>query len=105
MQGRWSKGYLHSLCEGHRAQAGTGGDKPGVGDVVIIQSEDKNRGKGPFGIVENLVAGKDGVIRGERLRTGKSYVVRVIQHLYPLELSCDRELPAPVRMRPEAAPF
>lgn len=105
MQGRWSKGYLHSLCEGHHAQVGTGGDKPGVGDVVIIQSEGKNRGKGPFGIVENLVAGKDGVVRGERLRTGKSYVVRVIQHLYPLELSCDRELSAPVRMRPEAAPF
>ena len=31
---------------------------------------------------------------------------RAIQQLYPLELSCDRQMPAPqVRMNPEAAPF
>ena len=35
--------YLRSLRERHRAQAGTGGDKPSVGDVVIIKSEDEPR--------------------------------------------------------------
>ena len=29
-------------------------------------------------------------IRGIRLRTGKSYLERPVQHLNPLELSCDR---------------
>ena len=102
---RWSQEYLRSLRERHRAQAGTGGDKPSVGDVVIIKSEDKNRGKWPLAIVEDLIVGNDGVVRGARLRTGKSYVERAVQHLYPLELSCDRQLPAPVRMNPEVAPF
>lgn len=36
----------------------------------------------------------------------KSYVERAIQQLYPLELSCDRQLPASqAGMNPEAAPF
>ena len=32
---------------------------------------------------------RDGVIRAVKLRTGKSILERPIQHLYPLELSCD----------------
>lgn len=102
---RWSQEYLRSLRERHGAQAGTGGDKPSVGDVVIFKSGERNRGKWPLGIVENLIVGNDGVVRGARLRAGKSHVERAVQHLYPLELSCDRQLPAPVRMNPEVAPF
>ena len=51
---RWTKEYLRSLRERHRAQRGAGGDTPAVGDVVIIKTEDKNRGKWPLGIIENL---------------------------------------------------
>ena len=39
---RWTKEYLRSLRERHRAQRGTGGDTPAIGDVVIIKTEDKN---------------------------------------------------------------
>ena len=104
---RWSQEYLRSLRERHRAQTGPQRDLPSVGDVVIVKSEDKNRGKWPLGIVEELIVGKDGVVRGARLRAGKSHVERAVQHLYPLELSCDRQLPvaAPVVMDPEAEPF
>ena len=86
---RRTKEYLRSLRERHRAQRGAGGDTPAVGDVVIIKTEDKNRGKRPPGIIENLIVGNDGVVRGAKLRAGKSYVERAIQQLYPLELSCD----------------
>jgi len=103
---RWTKEYLRSLRERHRAQRGAGGDTPAVGDVVIIKTEDKNRGKWPLGIIEDLIVGSDGVVRGAKLRAGKSYVERAIQQLYPLELSCDRQLPASqAGMNPEAAPF
>ena len=34
-----------------------------IGDVVIIHSEEKNRGQWPLGIVEQLYKGRDGVIR------------------------------------------
>lgn len=60
----------------------------------------------PLGIIENLIVGSDGVARGAKLRAGKSYVERAIKKLYPLELSCDRQLPASqAGMNPEAAPF
>ena len=56
-----------------------------IGNVVNIHSEEKNRGKWPLGIVEQLY----GVIRAVKLRTGKSILERPMQHLYPLEMSCD----------------
>ena len=86
---RWTRDYLAALRERH------GRGKEGklkslkIGDVVIIHSEEKNRGKWPLGIVQQLYGGRDGVIRAVKLRTGKSILERPIQHLYPLELSSD----------------
>ena len=60
------------------------------GDVVLIKGEERNRGRWRFGIVEQLIQGRDGVVRRARLRAGKSYLERPVQLLYPLELSCDR---------------
>ena len=56
---------------------------------MIIKSEDKNRGKWPLGIIQELYPGRDGVVRAARLRSGKSFLERPLQHLYLLELSCD----------------
>ena len=86
---RWTREYLAALRERH------GRGKEGklkslkIGDVVIIHSEEKNRGQWPLGIEEQLYGGRDGVIRAVKLRTSKSILERPIQHLYPLELSCD----------------
>ena len=59
------------------------------GDVILNKGEERNRGKWRFGIVEQSIQGRDGVVRGARLRAGKSYLERPVQHLYPLELSYD----------------
>ena len=59
------------------------------GDVVIIKGEEKNRGLWKLGIVQELITGRDGVVRGAKLRAGRSYLERPVQHLYPMELSCD----------------
>lgn len=73
---------------------------------MIVKTEDKSRGKWPLGIIENLIVGNDGVVRLAKLRAGKSYVERAIQQLYPLELSCDRQMSAlQAGMNPEAAPY
>ena len=37
-----------------------------------------------------MIRGIDGVIRGARVRTGTSVLERAVQHLFPLELSCDK---------------
>ena len=63
------------------------------GDVVIIKSDERNRHKWKLGIVEDLIAGRDGVVRVARLRAGKNHLERAVQHLYPLELSCDVSKP------------
>lgn len=78
-----------------------------IGDVVIIHSEEKNRGKWPLGIVQQLYGGRDGVIRAVKLRTGKSILERPIQHLYPLELSCDdpENVARPTQLDAQAAVF
>ena len=40
--------------------------------------------------MESLISGRDGIVREAKLRAGKCYLERAVQHLYPLELSCDR---------------
>ena len=73
--------------------------------VVIVQAKERNRGKWPLGIVENLIVGTDGVVRGAVLRSGKSRIERAVQHLYPLEFSCDRPRPHLAELNPQARPF
>ena len=59
---RWTKEYLRSLRERHRAQRGAGGDALSVGDVVIVKTEDKSRGKWPLGIIKNIILWKNLII-------------------------------------------
>jgi hypothetical protein len=88
---RWSQEYLRSLRERHQNLTGSKGTVPVVGDVVILKTDEKNRGRWPLGIVEELITGKDGVVRGVKVRVGEKQLERAVQHLFPLELSCDRK--------------
>ena len=104
--GRWSTEYVRSLRERHNL---THNKKRQLslsrGDVVIIKGEGKNRNRHwKLGIVAELITGIDGVVRGAKLRAGKSYLERPIQHLYPLELSCDMAAGAPIRNLDPKAP-
>ena len=86
---RWSREYVKALRERHNIIHQTKMMNVKPGDVVIIKGDERNRGKWRMGIVDTLTPGRDGVIRAVRLRSGKSFLERPIQHLYPLELSCD----------------
>ena len=86
---RWRNEYLRGLRERHNQQHGRKTSTPKVGEVVIIKSDEKNRGKWKLGVVEAGIPGIDNVVRGATVRTGKSVVERAVQHLFPLELSCD----------------
>ena len=61
-----------------------------VGDVVVVYEEDKKRGEWKLGVVESLVTGKDGIVRGAQVRVitkGKPvHLSRPVQKLYPLEI-------------------
>ncbi len=102
---RWSREYLSGLRERHNQNSNKSSFTVEKGDVVIIQSDERNRGKWPLGIVEELYKGRDGVVRAVKLRAGKTYLERAVNHLYPLELSCDRTESVPVQLDPKAPSF
>ena len=88
---RWSSEYLRGLRERHNLKHKTKEHVLKQGDVVVIRGDayDRNRNKWKLGVVDEMIKGKDDVVWAVRLRAGKSFLERPIQHLYPLELSCD----------------
>ena len=77
---------------------------PAVGEVVTIKSEQRNRGAWVIGVIIELIAGRDGVVRGAKVRTGKSILERPGQFLYPMELNCEvaTERSETLKLNPEA---
>ena len=86
---RWEAEYVRSLRERHNMKHKSQTLTPSVGDVVMIKGESKNRGNWNIGIVVNIFQSKDHAIRAVRLKTKNGHLERAVQHLYPLELSCD----------------
>ena len=91
---RWTREYLRGLRERHQLKHSARPFALTVGEVVLIKSEDRNRGSWRMGIVKDLMPGRDGVVRVVKLRASKNYLERAVQHLYPLELSCNRTVEA-----------
>ena len=102
---RWSKEYVRGLREQHRRKATDPGRGPQVGGAVIVyDGEEKNRNKWRLAIVAESITGRDGTVRGAKLKTAKGTLERAIQHLFPLELSCDKT-PPNRGMNPNAVEF
>ena len=88
---RLSGEYLKSLRERHNVNHKSNQINVKLGDVVVFQDAERNRGKWNMGRVVKLFQGRDGVVRAVRLRAGKSHLERAVQHMFPLQLSCDQE--------------
>ena len=101
---RWFSEYLRAIRERHRLKYGNSKNPLSVRDVVIFRSEERNRNHWPLGIIEKLIEGRDGVVRAAKVRTRKTVLERAIQHLYPLELSCDISNDA-TPLNPTGPPF
>ena len=103
---RWSREYVNALRERHNLNHERKRFHVNVGDVVIIKSDEKNRGKWPLGVVQEVYPGRDGVVRAVQVKTANGHLERAIQHLYPLELSCDQEPTTKINeLNPDARPF
>ena len=74
---------------------------------VTLWSDERNRGKCPLGVVEELYPGWDGVVRAVKVRAGKTFLEWAVNHLYPLELSCDKAQSKPdsKQLNPDAPSF
>ena len=86
---RWTGEYLRALRERHVMKNNKSEVKLKAGDVVLIKGKERNRGKWNIGIIEEMIKGRDGIVRVVKLRAGKSHLERPIQHLYPLELESE----------------
>ena len=45
---------------------------------MIIKDDDRNRNKWKLGIIEDLISGRDGIVRVAKLRAGKATLERAI---------------------------
>ena len=91
---RWQREYLTDLREFHKCKTGSTGRVVQEGEVVTVYEEGRKRGIWKMAVVENLVKGKDEVVRGANIRVlsrGKpARISRPIQLLYPLEIKSAR---------------
>ena len=97
--------YLKALRERHNLKHQNKQMKSKEGDVVIIKGDDKNRAHWKLGVVKKMYEGSDDVVRAVKLRAGKSYMERAVQHLYPLELSCDKTNGEESELNPKSPEF
>ena len=101
---RWRDGYLRGLRERHNLTHNLKENTLKVGDVMMIKGEEKNRSKWKIGIVTELIIGRDGLVRGAKLRAGRDHLERAVEHLYPMELSCDEVVPEIAEEAPTTRP-
>ena len=90
---RWRREYLPDLREVHRMNTRSSAEVK-TGDVVVIQDDNVKRGMWKTGIIEEVIKGKDGNIRGAKVRKigkGKPEILsRPLQKLFPLEIACEK---------------
>lgn len=97
---RWRKEYLVELRSAHTRRVANYGNKEYVqeGDIVIIHDDNLKRNFWRLGLVEELIPGKDGMVRGAKVRVsvcGNRVTTwrRPVERLYPLEVNSVSEEP------------
>ena len=83
---RWRHEYLTSLREYHRTSGTNNGQHIKIGDVVLIH-DDAPRITWRLAVIEELIRGKDGLVRAASIRTAQGRTNRPITKLIPLEVS------------------
>ena len=104
----WRHEYLLELRTNHRSHDKQKGENTiSIGQVVLIHDENHPHGHWKLALLERLIKGSDGQIRGARVRIHSegnhtSILNRPVQRLYPLEVSSegmenDRDEEEPIR--------
>ena len=100
---RFMKEYVHALDERQQRSIGNIDKTPNVGAVVLLKGDTKDKALWKLGRVVSKISGKDGIVRGLKLKQGNGYVVE-----RPLQLVCDLEIGGEDphwKPNPEAEPF
>eukprot|EP00795_Rhopilema_esculentum_P008342 gene8342-14309_t len=102
---RWLGEYLYALEERKLKQNGSHVEIPNNGKVVLLKEDTKNRAQWRIGRVAGKIIGRDGVVRGLKIKLGNGYIVE-----RPLQLICDLEVggencAVDVQLNPKAQEF
>ena len=100
---RWMGEYLRALEGRQRKYDQKEINIPGVGAVVLLKEDTRNRAYWRLGRIVNYICGPDGIVRGMKLKLGNGYIVE-----RPLQLICDLEVGGESggqRLNPEAPEF
>jgi hypothetical protein len=81
LKGRFRKEYLAHLVGTPRRAT----ESLKVGDLVLVETDNKKRRDWPLGRICDLYPGRDGVKRVAKIKTQDRELIRAIQRLYPLE--------------------
>ena len=81
---RWVREYLRALDERKRQQAVPEGTILPTGRVFLINDSLKSKGQWRTGRIERQVNGRDGVVRGHKIRTGNGYIIARPMQLRPV---------------------
>ena len=85
---RWKTEYIHALEERHKAKVSNKEDRlPSKGSVVLVTDNNKMKSKWRIGRIVDQIKGRDGVLRGYKIKTGNGYLIE-----RPLQLVCDLEI-------------
>ena len=88
---RWKKEYLTSLKEHQVGTTGKNDQNVKVGDVVLIHDEGP-RISWKLAKIEELIRGKDGIVRAVNLRTKHGMTNQLITKLYPIEVNDNQSI-------------
>jgi len=87
----WKKEYLVNLREFDQKRRKKIRASPSVGEVAILQDQTP-RTQWKLCRIEELISGKDGMVRAVKVRMGNGTILRrPIQHLYSLEIYDENE--------------
>ena len=90
---RWSSEYLTALRERHFTKNKLWTNQIKINDVVLVHSDTEKRLKWKMAVVEKLHFGNDGLVRSADIRLSNGRTNRPICKLYPLEITCEPEVP------------
>ena len=85
MWDRWTTEYVRALREKHDVTK-VKPYHPEIGEVVLVVGDKKNRHEWKHGLVDELLRGKDEVVRGVRMIVNNKIWERPIQLICPLEI-------------------
>ena len=78
--------YLYALKEREKTCTQKQKKMPAVGSLVLLVEDTKNRETWKNGIIQQKVNGKDGVLRGYKIKTRNGYIIE-----RPVQMVCNLE--------------